>query len=333
MPEVSGTFNNKSKIISILNSNGYSVTDNDSYISFPAKWRNGDDNMSVSYYIDSGKVIDWVVSEHFDTKELIRRVLNIKDDGEVASFIAKHEICLDFSDKNKIKQKKKFDESLLIHLQKDHTYPISRGISEETCRLFDGGKVGDVKGKLKNRYTWPIKNYKNEIVGFSGRTLDNSKLKYMHFGSKSDWCWPAFLNAKIINKCKSVILVESAMDVLYMWDNGIKNVICLFGTDLSLSVLNFLLKCNVEKIIISTNNEPDNVIKNTNIGIGNHAAEKIKGRLLRYFDSKSIIVKLPQGYTNHDIKAKDFCDMEKESLNKWINDVKISAGEKYFKYE
>ncbi len=313
--------NNKDKIKDILQSNGYNVKDCGNYIQFPALWRNGDDSTSVTCYPDSGRVIDWVTSEKFDIKELFCRVLNLKSDNEINDAIKNSNIIINNHRETDIKQKKTFDESLLLYIQPDHSYPISRGVSEHTCKLFEGGAVGEVKGKLKHRYTWPIKNSKGEIIGFSGRTLNDSKIKYQHFGNKTEWIWPAFLNNKIIAKCRSVILVESNMDILYLWDKGIKNVICLFGSDLSLPILNYLLRRNVDKIIISTNNELDS----PNGGVGNEAAIKIKKKLSKYFDAHNCIIKLPF--------KKDFCDMSTEEINKWKEELILQIGDKYFNYD
>lgn len=310
--------NNKDRIKDILQSNGYNVTDCGNYIQFPALWRNGDDTTSVTCYPDTGKVIDWVTSEHFDIRELFCRVLNLKSDIEINNAIKENNIVI--NKEVQIKQKKIFDESLLSYLQPDHSYPISRGVSELTCRLFEGGTVGEVKGKLKNRYTWPVKNSRGEIIGFTGRSLNEDKIKYKHFGNKTEWIWPAFLNNKIIAECRSVILVESNMDILYLWDRGIKNVICLFGSDLSLPILNYLLRRNVEKIIISTNNELDS----PNGGVGNEAAIKIKKKLSKYFDSHNCIIKLPP--------EKDFCDCSTEQIQKFKEELELSVGKKYFMY-
>ena len=313
--------NNKEKIKDILQSNGYIVTDCGNYIQFPALWRNGDDKTSVTCYTDTGKVIDWVTAEHFDVKELFARVLNLKSEVDINNAIEKNNISFNHV-VQKIEQKKKFDKELLLHLAPDYSYPVSRGISEETCKLFRSGYVGNVKGKQKHRFMFPIFNSKDEIVGFTGRSLDNNdKIKWKHTGSKSDWVWPAYLNSKQIGTSKCCILVESPMCVLKLFDNNIKNVLCLFGTELHLGILNYLLRRNVDKIIISTNNELDS----KNGGVGNEAAIKIKNKLSRYFDSKNVIIKLPP--------IKDFADCTNEQVINWREELKLSIGDKYLKYE
>jgi DNA primase len=159
-------------------------------------------------------------------------------------------------------------------------------------------------GKMKNRYVFPIFNSKKEIVGFSGRDVtNNSKIKWKHLGDKINWCYPSFLNLEEIKSQKEAILVESIGDCLSLWDAGIKNTIVTFGLEISISILNFLLKVDPNKIYISFNNDQE---KNN---AGNIAAEKGKNKLLRYFDPKQIEIKLPD--------KKDFGEMSVDEILIW----------------
>lgn len=217
--------NNKSKIISILQQNGYEVIDNNTYLSFPALWRSGKDPCSVTYYLDTGQIIDWVSAERFDTQELIKRVLNLKSKEESEVFIKNNDINVSFEKSEDIKQIKKFDKELLLNLQNDHSYLLNRGISLSTAQLFRGGVVSKESGGfLRDRYVFPIFNKAGDVIGFSGRKLEGnqSKKKYIHTGSVSSWVWPAFLNNKEIGDSKCCILVESAMCVLSLYDAGVK---------------------------------------------------------------------------------------------------------------
>ena len=58
----------------------------------------------------------------------------------------------------KISEQKIFDESLLDKIEKDQSYWINRGVSEETLNKFNGGVVRS--GKMKDRYVFPIFNSK-----------------------------------------------------------------------------------------------------------------------------------------------------------------------------
>jgi hypothetical protein len=88
-----------------------------------------------------------------------------------------------------------------------------------------------------------------------------------------------------------------------MWDADIKNAIVTFGLDISISILNFLLRSDFKKINISFNNDLE---KNS---AGNIASEKGYNKLLRYFDKNQLNIKLPF--------KKDFGEMTKEEIIEW----------------
>jgi len=80
-----------------------------------------------------------------------------------------------------------------------------------------------------------------------------------------------------------------------------------FGLDLSSKVISYLLKVDIDKIIISFNNDSD---KND---AGNEAAKEAYKKLINYFDSKQITVKLPS--------KKDFGEMTKQEIIQWKNKI------------
>lgn len=196
-----------------------------------------------------------------------------------------------------------YDESLLDKLVKKHDYFIGRGITEETLNYFRGGVALSV-GKLKNRYVLPLYNEHGKIHGFTGRYIypipeDSDIAKWKHIGSRNKFTWPYYFNWKSIIEAKYVILVESPGCVLKLWDCGIKNVLCIFGTVLNSALIKILISLGVT-IIIATNNEPDNN------NIGNKAAKAIKKNLEVYFDSDHVQIHLPP--------KKDFLDCSCEEI-------------------
>jgi DNA primase len=90
---------------------------------------------------------------------------------------------------------------------------------------------------------------------------------------------------------------------LSLWDAGIKNTIVTFGLEISVPILNILLKVDPNKIYISFNNDQH---KNS---AGNIAGEKAYNKLLRYFDKKQLEIKLPS--------KKDFGEMNTEEILQW----------------
>lgn len=198
---------------------------------------------------------------------------------------------------------KQFDKNLLVKLLKEHEYWLRRGISKSTLETFDGGIT--YNGRMAYRYVFPILNPKDELVGFSGRSLNNNPNypKWKHIGSKSHWLYPFKWNKDIIAEKKEVILVESIGDMLALWDNGIRNTLVTFGLDLSPAVIKILIQYDMERVFLGFNNDADNELA------GNLAAEDAQESLLKFFDPKQIIMALPE--------SKDFGEMTAEQIKAW----------------
>jgi DNA primase len=224
-----------------------------------------------------------VTGDKFSIEDLVSKTLKINKEETTEWFKHKNVVLPKPDFLSEIKQPQIYPSELLIKIEPNHEYVMSRGISENVAKKFEGGVVRS--GKLKDRYVWPIFNARKQVVGFTGRDLTGKKKnKYLHFGMVSTWCWPCFLNKDLIKD--SVILVESPMDVMSLFECGIENVVCLFGTELKLGLLNLFLRLNTNKIIISTNSD-------TKHSVGQEAAEKIKNRLLKYFDKENVEIRLP----------------------------------------
>lgn len=303
--QVSGNVDLKQVLVDL----GYPVEEQNNYLKIPAYWRSGSDPSSVTiYYKDSNCVVDHVVGEKFSIEALISKILGLETIEEGSKYLREQKKCVlpayEAKDKVLIKEPKIFPLSDLDNILPVHDYILKRGISLDVAKEFRGGECRK-KCRLSNRYVWPIFSSK-DLVGFTGRTLENDKRKYVHFGNKTQWCWPCFLNIKDIQKAGSVVLVESPVCVQSLFTVGIRNVMCLFGTELGLGPLNLFLKLNLNRIIIATNNEKS--------GVGQEAAEKIEKKLLKYFDRKTVKICLPE--------RKDFNEMlmeNEKSIVDWYN--------------
>ena len=88
---------------------------------------------------------------------------------------------------------KKFTQQ--IHLDKlfpNYSFYKKKGISEETQKKFQVGLAG--VGKMYRRMVFPIYNEHQQIIGFSGRKVDdnNNYPKWKHLGKRNSWVYPAF---------------------------------------------------------------------------------------------------------------------------------------------
>tara|TARA_Y100000310_G_C20539660_1_gene742583 strand:- start:29 stop:955 length:927 start_codon:yes stop_codon:yes gene_type:complete len=270
-------------------------------------YRESDSNTVLRIKKDTGHFTDFSRSISGTFEELVRLSLKLDKVEDAKKWLddksyydAPRELY-----KPKLSHTRTFDESVLSKVVAKHEYWIDRGISISTIEQFKGGIIG--AGKMNDRYVFPILNSRGQIVGVSGRCIRNSKSsarpKWKHIGQIYEWIYPAFLNINILKKEKQIILVESIGDMLALWDAGVKNVLVIFGLNMSSGVLNFLLKVDPLSVILALNND-DSV----NLA-GNKAAKKNYSKLIKYFDKNQVVIHLPT--------KNDFGEMDKEEISRW----------------
>lgn len=104
--------------------------------------------------------------------------------------------------------------------------------------LFIENNKGEIFGRFNNRITFPIFNYDEKVVGFGGRTINNSKIKYINsqesqFFKKSNILFGLKQNLNFIRAKKEIFLVEGYLDVIKLHEFQIKNSVSSLGTTLS----------------------------------------------------------------------------------------------------
>ena len=298
------------EIKEILQSIGYSnISEDTKNFRMKPIYRDSSSNTVLSVRKDTGSFIDFSRNLSGSFNQLIKLSLNFKTEQEALEWIGKNVdggINLNHKEqKPTIKEPKIFSKVCLEKVIADHSYWINRGVSQKTLELFNGGIVK--VGKMKDRYIFPIYDYKKNLIGVSGRDMINDpnskRPKWKHIGDKSQWKYPMQLNNKLLRKKREAIVVESIGDMLALWDAGIQNTVVTFGLQISVSLINYFLRIDAQKIYLSFNNdEGEN-------SAGNQAAKKNHNRLLRYFDPEQIAVALP-------FKG-DFGDMSREQIFEW----------------
>jgi len=292
-------------VYQILTDLGYKLKDYGKEYRTKPLYRESDNDTVLKIYKDSGHWFDFKENISGDFNSLVSMTLKLENPEKAKEWLKDKNFSFNRTfepTKPLLKSTKKFDIDLLNNLDQDNKYWNKRGVDHQTLLDFKGGVAK--AGKMKNRYVFPIFDIKNNIIGFSGRDITGiSKIKWKHLGEKNDFLYPLFLNSNEIEKQKEIILVESIGDMLSLYQAGIKNVLVTFGTNLSLSILNYCLKTDMKKIYISLNNDSN---KNN---AGNIAAEKTYARLKRYFDDKQLKISLPT--------KKDFGEMNKEEILQW----------------
>jgi len=143
-------------------------------------------------------------------------------------------------------------DALTSYLIKKHSYDknqiINAGLAtERNGRIFDF---------FRNRIIFPIQDARSNVIGFSGRTLDNSNPdspKYINTREtlvykKAYSLYGINFTKEHIKKEGKAILMEGEFDVLSSIANGIGNVVAIKGTALTEEQIN-LLKRFTKKIV------------------------------------------------------------------------------------
>ena len=115
--------------------------------------------------------------------------------------------------------------------------------------------TNELINRFQNRIIFPIQNYYNNFIGCGGRAvLDNALAKYIN-SPETNYFKKGFnlfnLNhaRKESSNTNTLILVEGYMDVVSLYNKGIKNVAASLGTAITTAQINLAWK-NFDKIII-----------------------------------------------------------------------------------
>ncbi len=88
---------------------------------------------------------------------------------------------------------------------------------------------------FRNRLIFPISDTNGNVVGYSGRVIDNTTPKYLNSSEssyfKKSYILYNFFEAKQdIMKSKSIVICEGFFDVIRLYSIGVKNVVATMGT-------------------------------------------------------------------------------------------------------
>ena len=99
-------------------------------------------------------------------------------------------------------------------------------------------KTGKYYDKFRNRVIFPIINTSGKVIGFSGRIIGDGEPKYLNSQEsgiflKKNNLYGLNLAVKEIKNDDRIILVEGQMDVVSLYQSGIRNVSASLGTALT----------------------------------------------------------------------------------------------------
>ena len=138
-------------------------------------------------------------------------------------------------------------------------YLTSKGYSRENMQeagLVDTTQSGSVVDTMAGRLIVPIINNIKQVVAFGGRVLDDSKPKYKNTRdtvlfnkSREIFGQHSIKRLKLETTVKELVVVEGYMDVISLFQSGVKNAIASMGTSLTQDQAK-LIKRYVDKVVI-----------------------------------------------------------------------------------
>lgn len=268
----------------ILEEIGYTLTDTGEYYRTAALYRGGDNRTALSVNKNTGMATDFKMGKTMSLKQLVSLTTGIdEDDLEWEDF----EVVERIEEKVKTLKVFKLDE---FPSRKDYSYWTNRGLIDTTILDILDNRVY-TQGYLWDRSTFPIKDARGKIIGYSGRALNEKAAefaKWKHMGEKKQWLYPIHyddIHGEILRK-GYVILVESIGDFLALYEAGYKNCLVCFGGSggniLNPQIMKYILGHNL-RVVISFNNGE----------IGIDFCKSANRQLIRYIDERKISTVLP----------------------------------------
>lgn len=124
----------------------------------------------------------------------------------------------------------------------DSLYRYMKGIGFDEKLLMEAGLISHSKGKyydkFRNRVMFPIQNTSGKVIGFGGRIIDRGEPKYLNSPEsavfyKKNNLYGINLTRGDIGREDMAILVEGYMDVISLYQGGVRNVSASLGTALT----------------------------------------------------------------------------------------------------
>ena len=101
--------------------------------------------------------------------------------------------------------------------------------------------------RFRGRIIFPIRNIKGEFIAIGGRIIDEGEPKYLNspetsFFNKSNELFGLYEVKESEKNIESLIVVEGYMDVIGLYENGIKNAVASLGTAITSNHISKLMR-------------------------------------------------------------------------------------------
>ena len=205
-------------------------------------------------------------------------------------------------------------------------YMKSKNISEQDLSKL-GFKSSNNNFLFKNRILFPILNFKNEVIAYGGRSLDDFGPKYLNSSdsilykkNKSLFFTQKFL--KSVKDKRFVFIVEGYFDVLALNQLGYSNVVSASGTAFTINQLNILTRYTKKFLLCFDNDDAGLKATEKFLELKNQVSTQIEIHCLN----------LPNTYKDisdfYESKNNNFSTLIKENKNivEYLLDIKMQSN-------
>ena len=186
------------------------------------------------------------------------------------------------------------------------------------CNLFakkEGSK--NYYDRFRDRIMLPIYNERNDMIAFSGRSLNSSNAKYLNSSDSYFFCKGKnlFLLNKSIENIKTkdqIIVTEGYFDAITMHENGFNNTVASMGTALTQWQLNLCHKYTCNTIVALDSDTA-----------GNQAVKRFLDNIKDEYISTSKILRLNDCKDPDEFINKNGIDAMKDAVDNAINPIEF----------
>lgn len=177
---------------------------------------------------------------------------NLKESEEAKAYLNNRSISAETIQTFGLGYAKDEWSSLLDYLARP---PYSASELEAVGLVIKKDKSKGYYDRFRGRIMFPIIDVQGKVVAFGGRIMGDGQPKYLNspetpIFNKSNTLYNLNLAKNVLNEEKTLIVVEGYMDVISLYQAGIKNVVATLGTALT-SQHGRLLKRYADDIIIA----------------------------------------------------------------------------------
>lgn len=159
----------------------------------------------------------------------------LKTSKEAKEYIKKRGILPEMIELFDIGYSPESSDELLAYVQREGIN-VDDLVKTGLVFIKEDGKIFD---RFRGRIIFPIKNHKGNTVAFGGRVIDNKREpKYLNspetdIFSKSEILYGYYQSKDYLREKKEVIIVEGYLDLISLFQVGIRNVVATLGTALT----------------------------------------------------------------------------------------------------